>query len=283
MEEDALLKKCIKIELKKSLHNKATAVTLIFVIILSLLHAIKAIKLNNYQNSLPIVSGNPMISGSSIFANRLGADVASFESNIFFFLLPIIVVLPYGWSLVGEIHSGYTKNILCRISRKSYFVSKYIAVFVSSAVVVAIPLLLNFAVLSLFLPALKLEKVYPYGVVGQPSMWSSIHYENPFLYAFLYIMLNVVFAGLIASISTAIAFFLKYKVPVMIMPFFTILVIEYLDMNIATNSDISPIRFLRALPIANDHFGGVIFLIAAILFVSTIGTVLYKEGKYEVL
>lgn len=281
-----MLKKCIKIELKKALCNKMAVVAFIFVIALSVMHAIGVINTyNHFMNALESgnLPGNPMITAVSLFARWIGADVTSFESNVFFFLIPIVAVLPYGWSLAGEMHSGYTKNIVCRMERKYYFISKYVAVFISAAVVVLIPLLINFLLLSLFLPSLKMEIIYPYGILGQRSMWSNIYYENPLLYTMLYIVLDTVFAGLIASVSTALAFFVKYKVPVMLIPFFALLFIDYLDMSLWNDCEFSPIKFLHALPVTNDRFGWVILLEAVILLIATMGTVLYKEGKYEVL
>ena len=41
---------------------------------------------------------------------------------------------------IDEMKSTYTKNVLIRVKRREYFISKYIAQFVTGAVVIMIPL-----------------------------------------------------------------------------------------------------------------------------------------------
>lgn len=281
-----MLKNSMKTEIKKAVFNKKTLVTLVIVLALVLYHAVTTII--NYHDFLTsyesgAIAGNPMITSDSLFASWIGADVASFSTSAFFFLLPIIAVLPYGWSLVGEIKSGYIKNVLHRTSRKIYFLSKYVAVFVSGALIVVIPLICSILVLALFLPALKMESIYPYGTIGQGCMWSVIYYEHPYLYCILYIILDGIFAGLMASLSMAIAFFVKSKVAVVLMPFFVMLLLDYIDTTFLINGEYSPVKFLQALPVANNCYGWAVFLIGLILFLITFGITLCMERKYEVL
>lgn len=280
------MKNCMKIEMKKALFNKTALFIFFVVILLVVCHAVTAIKIfNRFYSAWEMgdIQGNPMLTSMSLFCRWIGADVTSFESNIFFFLLPVIAVLPYGWSLAGEIQSGYTKSILCRTSRRKYFVSKYIAVFSSAAIIIVVPLIVNFILLSLFLPALKMEIIYPYGILGQRSMWSGIYYEAPFLYIVFYILLDAVFAGLIASISTAFAFFTKYKVTAIFLPLFVMLVIDYFDTNFSSGWELSPIKFLHTLPVANDRTGLGILVLGSLLIIGTLGILLRKGTKYEVL
>lgn len=281
-----MLTRNIKTELKKALFNKMTLAACVLTLLLVVYHGITVIINYNefylsYKSGLS--QGNPMITAVSLFHKWIGADVTSFPTSAFFFLLPIFAVLPYGWSLAGEMNSGYTKNILCRTSRKDYFISKYTAVFFSGALIVMIPLMISFSLLALFLPALKMENIYPYGTVGQRCMWSVIYYTHPFLYTVLYIVLDGIFGGLIASISTAAAFFVKPKAAVVLLPFFAMLLIDYADANFWRGGEYSPVKFLQALPVENNCYGWAVFLIGLLLFIITLGILLYKEDKYEIL
>lgn len=285
-EYEGMLKRSIKIEIKKAVFNKMSLVTIIIALVLVLYHAVTVITGYHTFYSLyeaGLSTGNPMITSDSLFCRWLGADVASFSTSAFFFLLPLIAVLPYGWSLVGEMNSGYTKNILYRSSRKTYFLSKYVAGFMSGALAVIIPLVCSVLLLALFVPALKMESIYPYGTIGQRCMWSGIYYEHPFVYCTLYIVLDGIFAGLITSISTALAFFVKSKVAVVLMPFFMMLMMDYMDTHFWKNGEYSPVKFLQALPVQNDCYGWAVFLIGVVFFVITFGTMLHMEKKYEVL
>lgn len=281
-----MIKACLRIEMRKALVNKAAMISCTGAIFLAVRHAVNAIILyeNLYDNlQAGKIEGNPMLTSMSLFCRWLGADVTSFESNLFYYLLPIIAALPYGWSLVEEIQSGYSKNILCRTSRKVYFISKYIAVFSSAALIVGIGLILNFAVLFLFLPSLKMDSIYPYGIVGERSMWSEMYYESPFLYTVLYIFLDMLFAGLIASICTAAAFFLGHKTTALLVPFFLMLGIDYLDNSLRSGWELSPLKFLHVLPVANDRTALGIITLGGILLVSTLIIVWCKGVKSEAL
>ncbi len=279
------MKKCILVELRKALTSKTMIVTCIMVVVLAVWHAVGVINNNSlFWECLKNgdIEGNPMLTSMSLFCRWLGADVSSFESNVFFFLMPVIVIVPYGWSQVNEMKSRYTINLFNRISRRDYFISKYIATFLSASIVVLLPLLVNVITLSLFIPALKIENIYPYGALGQRSMWSEFYYESPFLYLALYILVDVIFAGLIAVLCNAVAFFIKNRITVMLSPFFLMLFIDYFDTNFNIGWELSPIKFLHAFPVANDRMGQGIFLFGCVMLVVTIVPILYKGKKYEV-
>ena len=274
------------IELKKAITNKMAIVTFVIAVILSLYHAFTVIVNYNAFYKVYMLKSqteNLMITSESIFNHWLALDVSSFSTSVFYFLLPIIVAMPYGWSLVSEIKSGYVKNIMVRTTRKKYIISKYIANFVSASLVIIIPLLLNFIILAMFIPALKMESIYPYGTIGQGCMWAELYYENPLIYCLLYLLLDGVFAGLIASICTALAFIVKNKVIVIIIPFILMMVWDYIDTNYLIGGEYSPVKFLQALPIAHNCYGWAVAAIGMVLFICTFGYSLYKGKRYEVL
>ena len=109
---------CLKTELKKAIWNKSAIVSYILVLCLVLCHGIRTVGL--YENLYAHwqsgkIQGNPMITSMSLFCRWLGADVTSFECNLFYFLFPILVALPYGGSLIKELQTGYTKNVLLKL------------------------------------------------------------------------------------------------------------------------------------------------------------------------
>lgn len=281
-----MFKDSFKTEFRKAITNKMAVIDLLIVLTLSIYHAITVII--NYQDFYEFYisradNENLMITSESLFNRWLALDVASFPTSTFYFMIPLIVVLPYGWSLVSEIRSGYTKNIIVRTTRKNYFLTKYAANFLSAVLVTIIPLAVNFLMLGLFIPSLKMESIYPYGTIGQGCMWAEIYYEYPFVYCFMYLLLDGIFAGLLASISTAVAFIVRNKVVTIIAPFFLMLVLDYIDSNYLLKGEFSPIKFMQALPVANDCYGWAVAAIGIVMFVSTFGYVMYKGYHYEVL
>ena len=278
--------KTLKIELKKACFNKMTLAALIIVLACVLYHTVTVIA--NFYSFISLYESktgieNWMLTSESVFNHWLGTDVASFPNNAFYFLLPIIAVLPYGWSLASERTSGYTKNILTRTTRKSYLIAKYMAGFISGALIIFIPLAVSLLILPDFLPSMKMESIYPYGTIGQGCMWAEIYFEHPYIYCIMYIFLDSLYGGLIATMSLAVSFFVKNKVAVVLIPFLAFLLFDYADSAFLANGDYSPLKFLKALPVENDCYGWAVALIAAAIFAGTFGILEYKTRKYEVL
>lgn len=281
-----MIRRNIKTEIKKALCNRMALITLLLVTGLLLYHSYTAVWY--YQRALKYYQagdylGNPILSANSLFNSWLGADSGSFGSSCFYFLLPMIAVLPYGWSLAGEMKTGYTQNVLARVSRKSYLLSKYVGVFVSGALAVMIPLLCSVVLLAAFIPALLIEIQYPFGVVWQTNMWYGIFYSHPWLYIGLYICLNGLFAGLIAELSMACAFFARSRVAVLIVPFLLLTVWDYIDTTYFPVGEYSPIRFLTAIPASGVRYGWAVALCGAILFGVAAAVVAIKGKTYETL
>lgn len=86
-----------------------------------------------------------------------------------------------------------------------------------------------------------------------------------------------------AVLAEFAAFFVKSKVAVVLMPFFMMLMMDYMDTHFWKNGEYSPVKFLQALPVQNDCYGWAVFLIGVVFFVITFGTMLHMEKKYEVL
>lgn len=59
----------------------------------------------------------------------IGMDFSTWCATAFFFLLPLLAVLPYGSSLHRECKSGYLNLITPQISQKRYFAAKFLASF----------------------------------------------------------------------------------------------------------------------------------------------------------
>ena len=64
----------------------------------------------------------------------IGCDQSMF-ANILFYILPLLCVLSFALSYHYDIQSAYLEKILIRTTKKKYYVSKFIAVLVSSGVV----------------------------------------------------------------------------------------------------------------------------------------------------
>lgn len=90
------------------------------------------------------------------------------------------------------------------------------------------PMLMNFLTVACFIPMRMpeaSEDMY-YGVFGG-SLWAEIFYTCPILYVLLYLVLDFVFAGLWATVSLSVAYFVKNKATAIFGPYLFLLFFHF--------------------------------------------------------
>lgn len=82
--------------------------------------------------------------------------------------------------------------------------------FLSGGTVVAVPILLNTAVVSLFVPAIKPDVFYDVYYAEHPwSTLTPLFYAHPVIYMLLKIIATFIFAGLISELCICVSFLSK--------------------------------------------------------------------------
>jgi len=212
----------------------------------------------------------------SLFNHWIGSEAISAGSVNFFFIFPILIAIPYGWSYCLEKQKGYIRNVVLRSGKPRYYFSKYVAMFVSGGLAMVIPLLLNFIITAMFVPAVYPDPSYITGYgIFTASILSKAFYTNPFLYVFLYLLVDFVFCGLITCLCFALATFIKNRVVVVLMPFFILLAFRYICTSFIYVSsttvykELSPMFFLHPVPPAYNTTWLIITVEAIIVLIFT--------------
>lgn len=232
---------------------------------------------------------NPLMPLKTLFNHWIGSEAVTAGSVDYFFLFPILIAIPYGWSYCMERRSGYIKNMIIRTGNYRYYLSKYIALFLSGGLAMVVPLLFNFLLMAAFIPAVTPDPYYitGYGIISS-SFLSELFYTNPFLYVFLYLLVDFIYCGLIACLSFSFAVFVKNRVIVVLLPFFVLLGFDYIcnsfiyTSNSVIYTELSPMNFLRAVPAVYNTNGFVVSIGAAILFMFTFLTAVIRESRNEI-
>lgn len=136
----------------------------------------------------------------------IGTDFQLAFNSLYYVLFPILAALPFGSSYYQDLKTGYVKNLCVKISRKEYYAAKSIAVFLTAFVAVAMPLLFNLILCMGIVPLHTPEKLtfLNAGILDR-NLFAEIFYTVPALYCFLFILLDGVFAGILAMYSVCIA------------------------------------------------------------------------------
>lgn len=240
-----------RIELQRAFHNRGMLLSLTIGCILSLAHVIQYQILPYYLNNgivrpeMTEFSKVRTVAPSAIAGAWLAGNPATWTEFVFFLILPILAMLPFGVSYFSDCESGYLKNIYTRMPRKQYLTNKFLAAFLSGGTAVSIPLGLNLICSLIFLPNLLPPTIHPYNFINPTRFLYELYFSRPFLYIGFFVVLDFLLGGMFACIALAASYLSDYKVIVGIVPFFLQLGIHILATMLG-KLDYSSVFFAQA-------------------------------------
>lgn len=171
---------------------------------------------------------------------------------LFYTVWPILAAMAYGWSYVGERRSGVFNQIAARTSTMRYYISKYIAVFVSGGLAIALPALLGLLANAMVVPYAEISSSF--NVLRNQNFMSGLFYENHWLYAFVWIGVQFLCGGAAACLCFGVGTWLRYGVMVILTPYALYVVLDALVNSLRSTvlSDVeltlSPLKLISAMP-----------------------------------
>lgn len=282
----------LKLELKKAFKNKFFWISVVLGCLITLLRFEHMV--NMYYEGMSAISGNstdiiydPHIGINTVFNCWIGGEPFSLGSSIYFFVFPLLIALPYGWSYSEERKCGYRRMMITKTGKKKYYCAKYVAVFLSGGVAMVLPLIFNFWMTLLVVPAILPDVTMNmfYGVFGG-SFLAELYYTVPFLYVAIYLFIDFVYCGFLVCICMAVSGIVRQKWGVVLIPFLLLLFVHvitdyiYSDPSVAYK-ELSPLYFLRGVEVRYSFSGSIILLFAiGLLVISLIGII--KEYRNEI-
>ena len=202
----------------------------------------------------------------------------SVHSYLYFLILPLLAALPSADSFFDDVSGGYLSELCTRTKRSCYLVGKYIAVFLSGAVTVVFPLILNFLLTACAFPMLKPERATGFSTIVLKTSLSELYYTQPGFFLLIHFLMIFVMAGLFAVFALSASYYCNYQFMALISPFLLyismIAVFGFLDLP-----NWQPNQFLD--PAYSDSFHGDIltpfFTVSIVLFL--ISFVFYFKGR----
>ena len=282
----------IRTELKRALTGKSFKFALVIGIAIAIAAAVSAISTEFFRwdiwdkywiNSDGSMNKNPQIAVSTLYRCWIGGDYSPF-SMAFYYFLPLLAAIPFSWSLADEIKSGYRKQAIVRCGRERYYFPKYIAAFISGALVVAIPLIINYIIVACFIPARMPDPGESiWYAIFMSSFCSKLFYTLPLLYDLIIILIDMIFAGFWASLCLSLGFFIKNKAAIIILPYILLLLHQFICMLVSAFRfyiELSPFNFLKGYETSNTISGLVIF--SSIMIIALVSVAItYIRGKTD--
>lgn len=208
------MKAMIKIELERAFKGAAFKIALsIGIIICALQFFIQVIPAANnpLEHYVPMQLDIP----ANVHNMWIGSWFNMYYS-LYIRLIPLLAVIPYAVTFYTDSKKGIVRNYYARTKKINYLSAKFIAVFLTGGFAAVFPLLLNLIATSAVLPSI----ISVNGMISCSAngMWSYIWYSHPYVYYCMYLVLQYICAGLIATISLSISQWVNNSFIVLLFP-----------------------------------------------------------------
>lgn len=255
------MKNCIKTELWKAVHDKMFFLALLLGMIVCTIQIIQvAIDVNALILRIHAAAEKGLHSGYtgiSIFINWIGIDGYYFGGKLFFYLWPVLAALPFGWSYAKERKDGVYNQIVTRCSAKQYYAAKYLSVFITGGLAIAIPVVLNLLILAMFCPydivnIMSLPNVFNFHFL------SALYYTKPWVYALIWCGIQFLWGGAAACLCFVAGIRFRLSIITILFPFASLFIIDCLYTMLRGtglipqlyNLMLSPMQLAQPIPIA---------------------------------
>lgn len=222
------MKRILMIELQRAFKSSGFILSIITGLLISMVHSFfitvpLAIQFPEYiKTNLSMMFPGWLYTGGWLFGRQ------NPFSYLYLLILPILAALPHGSSFYNDASSSIISNICIRTDRKKYYFSKYVSTFISGGTAVIIPIILNFIIAAMLLPAINPQPAAFESLIGENSSFPFLFYNLPLLYVVVYILIIFVFSGLLATISLISSFYVGHVSLTVILPIIVYLFISAL-------------------------------------------------------
>lgn len=222
------MKNYIGLELKKVTDSKPYKIALTLSLCIVFWHLISIYGL---MQQLYLEAAPGRFTGKyNLFYWWLAIDCVSLPYFVFFCLFPLIACLPYSWSYMNERKTRYEQQCIIRSGKRKYYVSKYVAVFISGGVIIAFPLTIDLLIAALFSPAILPDVAFSMPGFFQNGFLTQLYYSHPWVFCFAFLGMDFLWGGSVACLSFAFALIYDSGFFGVIMPAFLIYIWDFVSL-----------------------------------------------------
>lgn len=214
----------------------------------------------------------------TVFEKWIGGETSSIFPMLYFMLSPLMMAIPYGGTLQEDLKSGYVKNVFTRGRRRDYLIAKYIVTF-STGFIAVLPLIVNFLLTATILPADIPQASTGFYPIDATSLAGELFYTHPYVYLGLWLLMDILFYGLLATLSLFAGLLSEYAYVAILTPFLVCMVL-YGASVLAENGAVAPTSFLA--PSQMDPANPLVIIGETILLLLVGGGYYYVGKKKEI-
>ncbi len=277
----------LKTEIKKSVTNIFFLTICGLAVVLSLIYTYEEIdtyfdycKQVSFNEILPQNTLSPTISAYTLWLG--GSKLENIKSsNVFFKVVLFSAVIPFSWSYCSDRRKS-KKNKQGFNDDIKYRIYKYIAVFISSGLITAIPLFINLLLSLMFIPAVTPDPVYDiYYREFSNSIFGELFYSFPIIYEMIYIFLYFLFCGLLGCIGYAFSLIIKNEAIAIVSPMLILIISYHFSSKTHIGYDFfSPISYMNVADVMLRNYK-TLFMEMFIMFAFSLFVVIITRTKHK--
>lgn len=269
-----MMGRAIRLELKKALTGAAFKLAIAIAGAIVLYHLVIVYGM---MQQLPLEATPGRFTGKyNLFYWWLAIDCVSAPYAVFYTLFPLLACMPYAWSFMAERKCRYIYQLYTRSGKAAYFISKFVAVFISGGLVIAIPLAIDLFGAAMFAPASLPSVTFSMPGFSKGGFLASVYYSHPWLFCMAFLIMDFLWTGAIASTSFIFALIYERGVCGVIMPALAIYIWDILStllkqlytMKTGRYLELSVLRLLHACTNSPNPAWLQLSMIAAMLLLS---------------
>lgn len=284
------MKRTMRSELYKVLNDKMLYIAIAIGLVFCAADVVEnATNMQNFNENLEWLASSGLRAGTghagfSLFYLWMGLYSNTRSAYLFCMVWPVLAAIAYGWSYNSERGSGVYNQIAARTGVKTYYISKYIAVFVSGGLAVSVPVLLNLLANALVCPYADIPATL--GAVTNSNFLSELYYTCPWAYGLLWCGMTFLCGGTAACFCFVAGTMLRHSVMVILVPY-AIYVVMDAAVNVLRSTllknvglALSPLRLINSVPgFANPEW--LVLLILGVLMLLSFGVGYWQVVKHE--
>ena len=275
------MKRTLRLELKRAFSTRGFCLALLIGAVIAVVQVFTQVipQSQTIDAALELVKDSYSFNPDILYSTWIGGHFNCAEKQLYYLILPILAALPFADSYFMDLKSGFVHNIGTRTGRTQYFISKYVAVFLSGGVAVVFPLLFNFMLSCMFLPMIQVEATSQHLGVTSYITFAPVILYNSLLHVVLYLFLTFLFAGFFACFALVATRHVGYRFLVLLAPFGLYLLINSV-MGLFRLKNWEPMYFL--MPSYGQQVGIPMLVVGTLLLLITAIPFLWRYTKNDI-
>ncbi|MDE6852151.1 MAG: hypothetical protein K2J67_06635, partial [Lachnospiraceae bacterium] len=160
----------------------------------------------------------------------------TFFNQLYYYMIPILAVLPFGVSFLQDEESGYLKCIYTKRKKTTYLISKYVVTFLSGGIAAGLPYMGSFLLNATYLPAIVPNQIAQHTSIIDAMTLSDYYYSKPWIFYGAYLLAIMLAGGFLGVTALLVSFFVRNYLFVLCFPFLVYLSWDYIAMEVGHKS-----------------------------------------------